>query len=149
KKWAKLGPAERRLPQAPDRKKGRLGDVMRADLYPADGLVLTEITRALPYDPPKGVRYDPKDPSHPRDAYRDHAWLRKGEARQLLPKRIEAGAAHDVPRRVLDRLVLVHLGTNTESIAVPFSDRTLKEARLTVTVVKVAGGRAECWMKGA
>ena len=24
---------------------------MRADLYPEDGLVLTEVTRALPYEP--------------------------------------------------------------------------------------------------
>src|SRR5947209_1025875 len=33
-KWEQLAPDQRRLPQAPDRAKGRLGDPMRTNLYP-------------------------------------------------------------------------------------------------------------------
>ncbi len=148
-KWARLTPAQRRLPRAPDRIKGRLGDVMRADLYPEDGLVLTEITRALPYEPEQGPRYDRAIASHPMYARRDHAWFRKHEARRFLPDRIEGGAKHQVPRKILDRLIRFHLGTNTDTIAGPFSENTIKEARLTVTVLAVAGGRAECRLEGA
>jgi hypothetical protein len=148
KKWARLAPAERRLPQPPDRNKGRLGDVMRADLYPADGLVLTEITRALPYEPASGPRYEKAIASHPMYARRDHAWFRKHEARQFLPKRIEAGATHQVPRSVLERLARFHLGTNTDTIAGPFGEGTIKEARLTATVVAVVNGKAECRLEG-
>jgi hypothetical protein len=148
KRWERLAPAERRLPRAPDRGKGRLGDVMRADLYPEDGLVLTEITRALPYAPQSGPRYEKAIASHPMYARRDHAWFRKAEARQFLPPRIEAGATHQVPRKVLDRLVRFHLGTNTDTIAGPFGEKTIKEARLTATVVAVKDGRAECRLEG-
>src|SRR5262249_40897753 len=116
--------------------------------YPEGGLVLTEITRALPYEPASGPRYEKAIASHPRYARLDHAWFRKAEARQFLPTRIEAGATHQVPRKVLDRLVRFHLGTNTDTIAGPFGEKTIKEARLTATIVAVKDGQVECHLEG-
>lgn len=147
-KWGELPADRRRLPHAPDRSKGRLGDPMRASLYPEDGLVLTEITRALPYDPEQGPRYDRAIASHPIYARRDHAWFRRKEARSFLPDKIEPGAARDVPPELLERLARFHLGTNTDTIAVPFGEGTVKAARLVVVVAEVADGRAECRMEG-
>src|SRR5207248_661825 len=69
-------------------------------------------------------------------------------ARRFLPQEIKEGATHQVPRTALNRLVCFHLGTNTDTIAGPFAERTIKEARLTVTVVAVVGGRAECRLEG-
>jgi hypothetical protein len=148
-RWEQLTPAERRLPRAPDRARGKLGNVMQAERYPADGLVLTDITRALPYEPQQGPRYEQAIASHPVYARLDHVWFRKHEARQFLPDRIETGAARQVPRPILERLVRFHLGTNTDTIAGPFGENTIKEARLTVTVVAVADGRAELFMAGS
>jgi hypothetical protein len=147
--WAKISAAERRLPRPPVRDRGRLGNVMKAELYPADGLVLREITRSLPYEPAVGPRYDKTSASHPIYARLDQVWFRKQEARQFLPARIEAGAVHSVPAKLLDRLVLLHLGTNSDTIAGPFGDDTRREARLTVTVVAVNGPRAELTLQGA
>jgi hypothetical protein len=147
-RWAKLPRAQRLLPQAPDRAKGRLGDVMRADLYPRDGLVLTQVTRALPYEPEEGPGYDRAIASHPIYTHLDHVWFRKQEARQFLPERIEEGAWRQVPRSLMMRLAQLHLGTNTDTITGWFADTTVKEARLTVVVVAVAGGRAECRLEG-
>jgi hypothetical protein len=147
-RWKQLSPKERRLAKTPDRNEGRLGDVMRADLFPRDGLVLTEITRALPYEPLVGPRYKEIIASHPKYCRLDHAWLRKDEARQFLPEKIEKGASQRLPRTVLDRLVRFHLGTNTDTIAGPFGEDTIKEARLTVVVVGVTGDRAECRLEG-
>jgi hypothetical protein len=146
--WNRLKPAERRWPQAPNRAQGKLGDVMRTDLFPADGLALTDITRALPYAPEHGPHYEPAIASHPMYARLDHAWFRKHEARQFLPKRIEPGAEHQVPRSILERLARFHLGTNTDTIAGPFGERTIKEARLNVRVVAVENGRVDLSMQG-
>lgn len=148
-KWRDLSPDRRRLPYAPDRSKGRLGDPLRTSLYPEDGLVLTEITRALPYEPESGPRYNRAMASHPAYTRLDHAWFRKKEARKFLPAKIEPGATHEVPQDILDRLARCHLGTNTDTIAGAFGEGTVKGARLTVAVAGVAGDRAECRMEGA
>ena len=98
--------------------------------------------------PERGPRYDRAIASHPLYARRDHAWFRKKEARQFLPDRVEQGATHQVPRDILDRLIRFHLGTNTDTIAGPFGEGTVKGAHLSVVVNAVADGRAECSMKG-
>ncbi len=148
-RWAEVPAEERRLSRPPARDRGRLGNIMKSELYPADGLVLREITRALPYEPALGPRYDKAIASHPVYARLDQAWYRKQEARQFLPARIEPGAGHAVPRKVLNRLVLFHLGTNTDTIAGPFGDNTIREARLAVAVVAVNGHLAELTLQGA
>ena len=130
------------------RTRGRLGDVMLAARYPADGLVLTDITRALPYEPEQGPRYEKAIASHPIYAHLDHVWYRKHEARQFLPDRFEPGQTHQVPRPILERLVRFHLGTNTDTIAGPFGENTIKEAWLIVQYAAVAcleaAGRKSC-----
>ena len=148
-RWAEIPATQRRLPQPPARDRGRLGDVLKSALYPADGLVLREITRALPYEPTRGPRYDKAIASHPDYARLDHVWYRKSEACQFLPARIEPGAVQTVPRKILERLVLLHLGTNTDTIAGPFGDKTIREARLDVAVVAVNGPLTELTLQGA
>jgi hypothetical protein len=147
-RWEQLSRKERLLAKAPDPVKGRADNYPRADLYPEDGLVLKDSTRSLPYDPPTGLRYSKGASSHPDYNRLDFSWFRKDEARQFLPERIEVGARHDVPRKMFDRILLLNLGTNTDTLAGAFGHDTVKEARLTVTVKAIKDGRAELELEG-
>jgi hypothetical protein len=73
-------------------------------------------------------------------------WITSGFARPRPASSFLTGSS---PGPILERLVRFHLGTNTDTIAGPFGENTIKEARLTVSVVAVAGGRAELQMAGS
>lgn len=71
-------------------------------LWPKGGLGLSVTLRYLP---------DADDPEAERDkAYnRDALWFSKDEARQLLPPKLEAGAKHELPRALFERIARFNL----------------------------------------
>src|SRR5690606_1228809 len=70
-----------------------------AELYPEDGLVLRTYSRDLPRDAlelPGDWRAEAWN--------QDFAWFRKAELAGFLPQKLEAGAAREVPEKLVQRI---------------------------------------------
>jgi len=131
-KWEGLGREERGLASDPaERPEARR---RLEEFYPEGGLVLRLASRDLPRDGgalPKDWR---------AEAFNlDFAWFRKEEARALLPETLEAGARREVPAPLLRRLVRLHLVDNVRGQTVPYEEKHIQEAALTVEVLAIDG----------
>jgi hypothetical protein len=142
-KWKRLPREKRLLAEAPD-PKASAGWRRWEKLYPADGLVLRVITRDLPRDDGKEI------PAHFRNVWnQDYAWFTKDEARAFLPAEPSEGAAHEVPRLLVERLARFHLLDNVRALNyASFPVEAVEKARLTATVVEVDGDRVSLRLDG-
>lgn len=110
--------------------------------YPEDGLVLRVTTRDLP---------GAKKGSHNWHAHAwnlDFAWFRKAEALQFVPEKIAVGASREVPRRLVHRLVCLHLLDSVRGQVSTFRGKDVEKARLTVTIVRLEGDTIALRLEG-
>lgn len=110
-------------------------------LYPADGLVLRVTIRDLPR--PIGAR-----PPRAEVWNDDFAWFRKAEARALLPDKIEVGAQHIAPPRLIARLARCNLVDFVFGQTVPFAENAVIAAEWTTQVTAIEGRRARITIRG-
>ncbi len=138
-RWRELPAAERQLDAEQVR---RLGESKRfEDRYPQDGLVLAEYMRDL------DVVGDDND-WLTRAANEDQAWFRKEEAASMVPASHDVGAHVELPSRLVDRLVLLHLVDSVRGQAPSFPKEALVEASLRSEVTAVAEGRVHLRLSG-
>ena len=129
-RWEKLSRRERLLPRDPDSESASLRRAER--FYPKDGLVLQVYSRDLPRETPgegwRGKAWN-----------QDYAWFTKKEAGQFLPPRPRLGQKQDVPAPLIRRIARCHLVDNVRGQTVPFAQKDIEKARLSVEVTGVAG----------
>jgi hypothetical protein len=107
----------------------------KASSYPEDGLVLSVTLRKLYSRQPRSRR----EKIGIVEWNADFAWFRKGEARQFLPAKPKKGDRHTVPEKLIERLARFHFTDTVRAFADAYPRRCVKEAKLTATVVNVAG----------
>lgn len=102
------------------------------DSYPADGLVLTQITRDLPLactpDAPCEVKWN-----------QDHVWFSKEEARRWLADDPTVGSRHEVPWDIVSRLARLHLVDSVKGQTARFSERGVDGSAIRTEVVERTG----------
>jgi hypothetical protein len=129
-RWEKLSRAERLLPGDPESQSASLRRAER--FYPKDGLVLHVYSRDLPRETPgegwRGKAWN-----------QDYAWFTKKEARQLLPPRPRVGQRQEVPAALIRRIARCHLVDNVRGQTVPFEEKHIEKARLSVAVTAADG----------
>ena len=135
-KWEQMPREKRLLAEKPDPRAS--GAWKKTDsLYPEDGLVLRSISRDL-----EKARWP--------DWNLDFAWFRKEEARRFLPKKIEVGVEHQVPKEIVGRLVRFHLIDNVYGLNYTFFPKEgVKKADLKVTVEQIEGRQVSLTLEGA
>ena len=110
-------------------------------LYPADGLVLSVVSRDLPRDPPES------SPRH--NAWnRDFAWFRKEESRQLVPSEIKKGAATEIPQEIVHRIVRLHMVDNVRGETQPYPLNAVERATLTSRIYEIDGDTVKLHLEG-
>lgn len=97
------------------------------DRYPEGGLILRVTSRDLPRP---GRRDDAR-------WNKDTAWFRKQEARELFAQDPRVGARHEVPRKLVERLVRFHLVDNVRGQVREFPAEGVIRAELAATVTAV------------
>jgi hypothetical protein len=109
-----------------------------ADRYGGYELVLRVVCRDLPRpaDAP-GAKTKWSLPAFREEWNLNYAGLTEEEARQLLPKRLEPGARHEVSATLGRRLVREYLIDNAHGTAPRFADQHVERAGLTAEVVGV------------
>ena len=109
--------------------------------YPHDGLVLRVASRDLP-----GAK---EGRGWKRDAWNlDYAWFDAAEARSFLPKKLEVGAAHEVPHPLVQRLARLHLLDNVRGQVPPFRAKDVVVARLQTKIVQRTGAKVKLRLDG-
>jgi hypothetical protein len=128
-RWQEL-PAERRVLQ--DEQRREIAATERfVDRYPDDGLVLAEYLRDL--DRPVG------DDWRTRAWNQDQVWFTRAEAASLVPDGVDVGARCDVPRRLVERLVCLHLVDSVRGQTPALPRDAVLAARLSSEVVAADG----------
>ena len=129
------------------------GDLRRLEArYPEEGLVLRLSSRDLPRDAARDL--PPGSPARPAPDWRaaawnfDYVWLRREEARMLVPEEARVGATREVAGAVLDRLTRVSLVDNVRGQTYPAPKASLQRARLASTVTAVEGPRLTLSLEG-
>ncbi|HYH12748.1 MAG TPA: hypothetical protein VD789_10375 [Thermomicrobiales bacterium] len=111
-----------------------------ADLYPADGLVLEATVRDLPR--PDGTPTDGKWNI-------DYVWLRRDEARSLVPETLEAGQRREVPWPLVRRLARFHLRDYVRGEPFNWQESAIRNSELTTEVVEVSGSKVRLALSGS
>ncbi|MGQ0614937.1 MAG: hypothetical protein ACT4PV_14475 [Planctomycetaceae bacterium] len=140
-KWEGLLTEERLFASDPrERPEGRR---RLEELYPEGGLVLRQVSRDLP-------RKGEAQPTDWRsEAFNlDFAWFRKEEARAMLPETIEAGQRHAVPAPLVRRLARLHLVDNVRGQTIPYDEKQVQEAVLSVEILAVDGAMVTLRLEG-
>jgi hypothetical protein len=127
-RWKALPAKDRLLDYDPATRRDQIQ--RRAALFPEDGLALRVYSRDMPR---------PKVPDDwRRTAWNvDSFWVRKGEARTLLPARLMKGEALDWPAPIAARLVRHGLVDNVRGQTNGYRAQDVQLARLRTTVVSV------------
>jgi hypothetical protein len=135
--WNKLSEQEKRL--SPDSKiKPRH---RWEDSFPANGLVLTMITRDLP---------EQCDPTMPCEVKwnQDAVWFTKDEARRWLPENPQPGDRHEIPAELVNRLARFHLVDTVNGQTTALSRRAVEGSTLATQVVERGGSRVKVKILG-
>jgi hypothetical protein len=126
-RWQELSPEQRALP---DEQREQIAATQRfVDRYPEDGLVLAEYLRDLD----RAV----DDDWRTRAWNEDQVWFTRAEVQGLVPERLDVGAGRDVPRRLVERLVCLHLVDSVRGQTPALPRAAVTVARLASEVVAV------------
>jgi hypothetical protein len=111
------------------------------DQYPADGLVLQATVRDLPR---------PADQPPPDRKWNlDYVWIRRDEARGMVPEPRQVGARRDAPAEVLRRLARFHLRDYVRGEPFSWPEDAIRDASLGAEIVDVSGSRITLTLRGA
>lgn len=133
--WGRMSAAERRRDPGLKLPAGAISDWEK--LYPADGLVLRMTCRDLPLQQGSWKQVVWNDAVWEN---LDYAWFRKNEVRQLLPVSISTGAAWEIPKPLVERLVRFHMVDNVRChMGKLFRKEDVQRARLSGKVVEIRG----------
>jgi hypothetical protein len=111
--------------------------------YPEDGLVLRVTTRDLPGAKKGSHRW------HVHAWNLDYAWFKRTEALQFVPEEAAVGATRDVPKKLMRRLVCLHLLDNVRGQVSTFRVEDVEKAQLTATIVSIDEDVLELRLQGA
>lgn len=109
--------------------------------YPADGLVLQATVRDLPR--PEG------QPSADDKWNLDYVWIRRDEAKALVPDPPEPGASRVWPEQVVRRLARFHLRDYVRGEPFNWPDAAIRHAEIASEVVSVDGDAVRLVLTGA
>jgi hypothetical protein len=112
-----------------------------ADDYPEDGLVLQATVRDLPR--PEGM------PPADEKWNLDYVWIRRNEARALVPEALEVGQRREAPAPVVRRLARFHLRDYVRGEPFSWPDDAIQRAELSSEIVEVDGPEVRLALTGA
>lgn len=110
------------------------------DLYPAGGLVLEATVRDLPR--PGGTPTDGKWNI-------DYVWIRRDEARSLVPETLDTGERQSAPWPVVRRLARFHLRDYVRGEPFNWREDAIRHAELVSEIVEVSGSQVRLALRGA
>ena len=117
----------------------------QTQIGPTDGLILRVFSRDVDFADEAASR-DWRSSAWNRDM----AWFRSHEMTSLLPANLDrVGATAAVPDELVERLARCHLVDNVRGQTPPYSERDVREIRLTATVAHSTAASAEIRYEGA
>jgi hypothetical protein len=120
----------------------QLADTLPEDEgYPEDGLVLRATVRDLPRpagQPPADEKWN-----------LDYAWIRRDEARAMVPEPAEPGARRAWPQQVVRRLARFHLRDYVRGEPFNWADEAIRRAEIASEVIGVEGDRVRLALAGS
>ncbi len=109
--------------------------------YPEDGLVLVATVRDLPR---------PADQPPADDKWNlDYVWMRRDEARALVPEPVEVGARREWPKPVVRRLARFHLRDYVRGEPFNWPDEAIRHAEIASEIVAIDGDTVQLALAGA
>jgi hypothetical protein len=146
--WKRLPESERK-PGAVKIDDGDKVDARYARTPPPGGVIVKVYTRILDADDKNALcRGTCKFPGGDRAA-RDHLWLTREEWQSLIPKDAKKGDAMALPAAVARRLTLFHLVDGTRGETLSWTEKQVRQRRLTLTVEEAGDKRVRLRLDGA
>ena len=135
--WRQLPKKQRRLSASSEIKPAHRWE----DSYPANGLILSMITRDLP------EQCNPLEPCEVK-WNQDQVWFTQEESRQWLPANPQAGEVHSVPPELVARLARFHLVDTVKGQSATFSRGGVEDSTISTEMLEREGSTVKLKITG-